>query len=118
MSRRSLAFRLLCLSAAAVVFPALVITVILRSISSHALKSSIQQNQTEIAQRVASEVSGEIRYTQGLLEYAARTPEIMNGGVAETQRALQNLLHSLPSVQEAMVVLPSGEERVKVTRQG
>ena len=69
MFRRSLAFRLLILSAAAATLPALVITVILRSISSRALEASIQQNQIEIAQRVANEVNSEIRYAQGLLTF-------------------------------------------------
>ncbi len=118
MSRRSLAFRLLCLSAAAATLPALVIAIVLRSISSRALEASIQQNQMEIAQRVADQVSGEIRYAQGLLAYVARMPSVTSGHVLETQRALQNVMHSLPSVQEAMEVLDSGEERVKVTRRG
>ena len=117
MSRRSLAFRLLCLSAAAATLPALAITVILRSISSRALEASIQQNQIEIARRIANEVNGEIRYAQGLLAFVARTPALTSGGATEAQRALQNLLHALPSLQEAMA-LDSGEERVKATRHG
>ena len=118
MPRRSLAFRLLCLSAAAATLPALVIAVLLQSISSRALEASIRQNQLEIAQRVANEVNGEIRYAQGLLAFVARTPAVVAGNLPESQHALQNLLHVLPSLQEAMVVLDSGEERVKVTRRG
>src|SRR3989338_7962006 len=118
MFRRSLAFRLLCLSAAAATLPALVIAVVLRSISSRALETSIQQNQMEIAQRVADEVNGEIRYAQGLLVFVARMPAVVSGNLVETQRALQNLMRSLPPVQEAMAVMDSGEERVKVTRRG
>jgi signal transduction histidine kinase len=118
MTRRSLAFRLLCLSAAAATLPALVIALVLRSISSRALETSIQQNQMEIAKRVADEVNGEIRYAQGLLAYIARMPVIVSGSAIETQRALQNLMHSLPAVQEAMEVTDSGDERVKVTQRG
>jgi signal transduction histidine kinase len=118
MFKRSLAFRLLCLSAAAATLPALVIAIVLRTISSRALESSIQQNQMEIAQRVADEVNGEIRYAQGLLAFVARMPAVVSGNYLETQHALQNLLRSLPSVQEVMAVLDSGEERVKVGRRG
>lgn len=116
--RRSLAFRLLCLSAAAATLPALVVAVVLRTISSRALEASIQQNQIEIAQRVADEINGEIHYAQRLLEYTAHMPGVATGNVGETQRALLNLMHSLPSIQEAMQVMDSGEERVKVTRRG
>ncbi|OGR91232.1 MAG: hypothetical protein A2992_03455 [Elusimicrobia bacterium RIFCSPLOWO2_01_FULL_59_12] len=118
MSRRSLAFRLLCLSAAAAALPALVVAVLLSSISSRALEASIQQTQMEVAQRVADEVNGELRYAQGLLAFAARTPGVVSGNSLETQRALQNLMRSLPSLQEAMSVTDAGEERVKVTRRG
>ncbi len=118
MMRRSLAFRLLCLSVAAATLPALVIAVILQSISSRALEASIQKTQTEIAQRVADGVNAEIRYAQNLLQYVAKTPGVSSGGILDTQRAFQTLMRSLPSLQEIMVVMDTGEERVKVTRQG
>jgi signal transduction histidine kinase len=116
--RRSLAFRLLCLSAAAATLPALVIALVLRSISSRSLEASIEQNQREIAQRLAESVNGEIRQAQAMLSFAARTPGVQSGGLVETQRALLNVMHSIPSVQEVMEVLDSGEERAKVTRRG
>ncbi len=118
MTRRSLAFRLLGLSAAAATLPALVIALILQSISSRALEESIQKNQIAIAQRVADGVNAEIRYTQNLLNYSAQTPPVSGGGIIDTQRSLQILIRYLPSLQEVMEVMDTGEERVKVTRQG
>src|SRR4051812_26543645 len=109
--RRSLAFRLLCLSAAAATLPALVVAVVLRAISSHSLEASIQQNQMEIAKRVADGVDAEILYAQRVVAFVARMPAMVMGNIPETQQVLQNLMHSLPSVQEAMEVSDSGEER-------
>ena len=118
MVRRSLAFRLLCLSAAAATLPALVIAIVLRTISSHALEASIQQNQTELAQRVADEVNGEIHHAQDLMGFVARMPGVVSGNLTETHRALQSLMRSLPAAQEAMAVSGAGEERVKIARRG
>jgi signal transduction histidine kinase len=116
--RRSLLLRLLALAAAAATIPALVIALVLRSISSRALEASIEQTQMEIAQRVANEVSGEIHQAENLLAFAAQSPGVSAGYVLETQRTFQNLLRSLPSLQEVMEVSETGEERVKVTRAG
>ena len=58
----------------------------------------------EVAQRVAEELNGEIRHAQGVLAFAVRTPGVASGNLLETQRALLNLMRSLPSVQEAMEV--------------
>src|SRR5579872_6495992 len=51
MKRRSLTFRLLFFSAAAVLVPAVWVSLIYRSISVRALEHSIQQGQTELARR-------------------------------------------------------------------
>jgi signal transduction histidine kinase len=118
MSRRSLAFKLLGLSAAAATLPALIIAIVLRSISSSALEASIQESQLEIAQRVANQVNNEIRYAQNLLAYVARLPAVISGNTLETQRSLINLMRSLPAIQEVMEVMNTGEERVKVTQKG
>ncbi len=117
MIRRSLALRLLCLSVAAATLPALVVAVLLSSISSRALENSIRETQMEIAQRVADEVNGELRYAQGLTAFTARSQGVVIGNPTAVQSALKNLMRSLPSLQEAMTVSESGDERVKVTRQ-
>jgi signal transduction histidine kinase len=118
MIRRSLTFRLLLLSAAAATVPAVVISIVLHSISSRALEASIRDTQKEIAHRVADGVGNEILTAQRVLGFVARMPDTVMGNVPQTQRALQNLLHSLPSVQEVIEVSDTGDERVKVTRRG
>ncbi len=118
MKRQSLTFRLLCFSAAAVVVPAVLISLIYRSISVRALERSIEQGQTELARRVAEQVNQEIYVTQHLVRFIAQTPSFAANSSFEQQQALLNLIYSAPSLQEAMVVLPSGKERVKVTRRG
>ena len=116
--RRSLVFRLLLLSAAAATIPALGITLMLRSISSRALESAIEQHQTELARRLANDVNGEIRYARGLIAWAARSPAFVHGIWPEEQQALRGLLRAVPPLQEAMVVDANGLELVKVVRQG
>lgn len=118
MLRRSLAFRLLVLSVAAATLPALVVAVLLSSISSRALENSIRETQMEIAQRVADEVNGELRYAQGLTAYTARSQGVAIANPTAVRAALKNLMRALPSLQEAMTVTEAGDERVKVTRQG
>jgi signal transduction histidine kinase len=118
MIRRSLTFRLLLLSAAAATIPAVVISFVLHAISTRALESSIRDNQKEIAHRVADGVDNEILLAQRMLGFVARMPDTVMGNVPETQRALQNLMHALPSVQEVMEISEFGVERFKVTRRG
>ena len=73
MRRRSLVFRLLVLTAAAAIVPSLMISLVQRSIGSHALQISIQEQQTELARRIAEEVNGEVRHAQSLVSVVARS---------------------------------------------
>jgi signal transduction histidine kinase len=116
--RRSLAFRLLLLSGAAAILPALGVMVVLRSISSRALQGAIERHQTELARRVANEVNGEIRYARGLIAFTVHSEALSRGVLLEQQQALRGLLRAVPALQEAMLVGPDGMEQVKVVRQG
>ena len=117
MKRRSLIFRLLVLSAAAVTLPALVISLMQRSISSHALQDSIQQQQTELARRIAEEVDGQIRHAQGLLALVAHSSFFSAGSRVDQYEALRNLVQEAPAFQEAMLVNDDGQELMKLSQQ-
>lgn len=118
MTHHSLGFKLLLLSAMASTLPALVITGIHRSISSRALLASIQRHQTELARRVAEEVNGEIRTAQGLVAFVTQTLSSHMQSSMDQQATLENLLHTMPAFQEAMIVTDAGQERIKVNRRG
>ena len=115
--RRSLTIRLLLLSVAAVVLPALLISAVYRSISSRALLESIQQDQTELARRIAEEVNSEIYHAQGLVGLVAGSSFFSAGSRVDQYEALRNLLRESPDFQEAMFVSPSGQEMLKVSRE-
>ncbi len=118
MNRRSLLFKLLALAGAAAVVPALIITLVQRSISSHALENSIRRHQTELARRTANEINGEIYAAQRMLAYAAPDPVWRAGSAAEQRRSLAKLLKSVPSFQEVMLVDAIGQERINLNRNG
>ncbi len=115
--RRSLIFRLLLLSVAAVVLPALLISAITRSISSRALLETIEQEQTELARRIADEVNSEIRHAKGLVEFVSHSSIFSAGSRVDQYEALHNLLKESPDFQETMFVNSSGMEALKVSRQ-
>src|ERR1700760_3655628 len=114
--RRSLIFRLLLLSVADVIFPALLISAVYRSISSHALLESIQREQTELARRIAEEVNSEVRHAQGLVALVAGSSFFSAGSRIDQYEALRNLLRESPDFQEAMFVSSEGQELLKVSR--
>ena len=115
--RRSLIFRLLLLSVAAVVLPALLISAVYRSISSYALLESIQREQTELARRIAEEVDSEVHHAQGLVGLIAHSSFFSAGSRIDQYEALRNLLRESPDFQEAMFVSASGVELLKVSQQ-
>jgi len=115
--RRSLIVRLLIFSVAAVVLPALLVSAIYRSISSHALLESIEEQQTELAQRIAEEVNSEINHAQGLVALVAHSSFFSAGSRVDQYEALRNLLKESPDFQEAMFVSSSGVELLKVSQQ-
>lgn len=115
--RRSLVFRLLFLTVAAAILPALVISVVTRSISSNTLKDSIAQQQTELGRRIAEQVNGEIRQAQQAVGLVARSSFFSAGSRVDQYEALRNLINEIPDFQEAMFVDPSGEELMKVSQQ-
>jgi signal transduction histidine kinase len=114
--RHSLVFRLLALTAAAAMLPALLIGLVFRSISSKALLESIQQQQTELARRLAEEVNNEIRVAKGMVALLARSSFFSAGSRVDQYEALRNLLREAPAFQEAMFVGPMGEELLKVSQ--
>jgi len=116
--RRSLIFRLLLLSVAAVALPALLISAIYRSISSRALLESIQQQQTELARRIAVEVNDEVHQAQSLVAIVAHSSFFSAGSRVDQYEALHNLLESSPAFQETMLTSAAGTELLKVSRQG
>jgi signal transduction histidine kinase len=116
--RRSLIVRLLLLSVAAVALPALLISAIYRSISSRALLESIQEQQTELARRIAEEVNDEVRQAQSLVAIVAQSSFFSAGSRVDQYEALHHLLQSSPAFQEVMLTAASGTEILKVSRQG
>src|ERR1017187_4177630 len=112
--RRSLIVRLLLLSVAAVVLPALLISAIYRSISSRALLESIQQQQTELARRIASEVNDEVRQAQSQVALVAHSSFFSAGSRVDQYEALHNLLQASPAFQETMLATADGSELLKV----
>jgi len=118
LRRRSLVFRLLLLSVAAVALPALLISAVYRSISSRALLESIQQQQTELARRIAEEINAEVYQAQGLVGLVARSSFFSAGSRVDQYEALRHLLESSPAFQETMLASTSGAELLKVSRQG
>lgn len=115
---RSLIFRLLMITAAAAMFPALVISIAQQSIGSHALQASIEREQTEVARRVAEEVNEQIRQAQRMVALIARSSFFTAGSRVDQYEALRNLLHDVPALQETMFVSGQGEELVKVSAPG
>jgi signal transduction histidine kinase len=115
--RRSLVVKLLLLSAAGVIIPALILTVIIGSVSRHYVGKTIQSHQTEVARRVAEKINGQIEHVQSVVHYVANLPSMAGVDAAEQRRVLYNLLNSLPSVQEAMLIVNS-RESLKVSRTG
>jgi len=115
--RRSLIVRLLLLSVAAVVLPTLLISTIYRSISSRALLESIQQQQTELARRIAEEVNDEVRQAQSMVALVAHSSFFSASSRVDQYEALHNLLESSPVFQETMLTTASGIELLKVSRQ-
>ena len=87
--RRSLIFRLLLLSVAAVALPALLISAVYRSISSRALLESIQQQQTELARRIAGEVNDEVRQAQSMVALVAHSSFFSAGSRVDQSRFKQ-----------------------------
>src|SRR5581483_5451823 len=115
--RQSLVFRILLLSVAAVILPALLISVVSHTLSSAAILDSIEQEQTELARRIAEEVNSEIRQAQSLVDLVARRSFFSAGSRIDQYEALRNLLREAPDFQEAMFVNGAGEEILKVAQQ-
>jgi signal transduction histidine kinase len=118
MRRSTLVFRLVLLSATAVIFPALIISIVHRSVSSNALQASIQQHQTELARRMAEEVNMEVLRAQGLVALVARSSNFSAGSRVDQYEALHNLLAASPALQEVSFVSSEGVELVKTYRAG
>src|SRR5437879_1139060 len=113
---RSLVDRLLVLSIAAVVLPAVLISAIYRSISSRVLLESIEREQTELARRLAEEVNSEIRHAQEMVALVANSSFFSTGSRADQYEALRNLLKQSPDFQETMFINAGGQELLKVSR--
>jgi signal transduction histidine kinase len=119
MKRRSnLILRLLLLAAAAASLPALVGSLAQQAISERALLQSIEQEQRELGRRLAEEVNGEVRHTQGLIALIAHSSFITAGSRVDHYEALRNLLREAPALQEAMLVNVQGDEFMKVAQNG
>lgn len=116
--RRSLVVQLLLLSAAAATLPAVLIALVLRTISSDAILESIQQQQTELARRLSEEVNDEVRHAQGFVALVAHSSFFAAGSRIDQYEALRNLLRECPAFQEAMYVGPAGQELLKVSQSG
>jgi signal transduction histidine kinase len=116
--RHSLVVRLLLLSIAAVVVPALLISFVSQSISSRALLKNIERHQTELARRIAEEVNGEIAHAQNMVALVARSSLFSAGSRVMQYEALRNLLYQSSDFQETMFVNASGQELLKVGRGG
>lgn len=114
--RHSLIVRLLLLSITAVVVPALLISIVYRSISSRALLKNIEERQTELGRRIAEEVNGEIAHAQDLVALVANSSFIAAGSRVDQYEALRNLLNKSSDFQETMYVKASGQEMLKVNR--
>jgi signal transduction histidine kinase len=113
--RRSLTVRLLLLSVTAVVLPAILISAIYRSISSRALLESIEQNQTELARRIAEEVNNEVQQARSLVALVAKSSFFSAGSRVDQYEALRNLLAASPAFQETMLTNAAGVELLKVS---
>ncbi len=118
MKMRSVVSRILFLTTAAAVLPALVISIAARSISSKALKGSISDQQTELARRIAEQVNGEVRQAQQAVSLVAHSSFFSAGSRVDQYEALRNLIHEIPDFQEAMFVGPLGDELMKVSQAG
>ena len=92
--RRSLIFRLLLLSVAAVVLPTVLISAIYHSISSRIILASIQEQQTEVARRIAEEVNNEVRQARNLVALVAKSSFFNAGSRIDQYEALRSLLQS------------------------
>jgi signal transduction histidine kinase len=114
--KRSIVVRLLLLSAAAVTLPALIVSVVQRSISSKALETAIEEKQTEVARRVAADVNNQVRQAQNLIALLARSSSFSAGSRVDQYEALHNLLNANAALQEAMFVSETGEEQVKISQ--
>jgi signal transduction histidine kinase len=114
LRRRSLVFRLLLLSVAAVTLPALLISVVHRSISSRTLLRSIEQQQIEVSERLAVEVNDQVQHARGLVALVAHSSFFSAGSRVDQYEALRSLLKEFPAFQEAMLVDPTGQELLKV----
>lgn len=114
--RHSLIVRLLLLSVAAVVVPALLISIVYRQISTRALLNNIEQRQTELARRIAEEVNGEIAHAQDLVALVATSSFFAASSRVDQYEALRNLLNKSSDFQETMFVHGSGQELLKVNR--
>lgn len=118
LRRHSLIVRLMLLSIAAVVLPALLISALYRSISSRVLLNNITQHQTELARRLAEEVNSEIAHAQDLAALVANSSFFSAGSRVDQYEALRNLLRQSSDFQETMYVHASGQELLKVSRTG
>lgn len=118
MKRHSLRFRLLILCAAAVTVPAVVISLFQRRIGSDALKRAIEQEQTQLARRIATGVDNEIHHAQSLVALVAGSSSFSAGSRVDQYEALHNLLTQNPAFQEAMFVNAAGDELMKVNQAG
>jgi signal transduction histidine kinase len=116
--RRSLIVRLLLLSVAAVALPALLLSAIYRSISSRALLESIQQQQTELARRIAGEVNDNVQEARSLVALVAHSSFFSAGSRVDQYEALHGLLQAEPAFKETMLTSASGMELLKVSPQG
>lgn len=114
--RYSLRFRLLVLAAAAATLPALVISIVQRRVGSEALQDSIEQEQMQLARRIASNMDEEIRHSQKLVALLARSSFFTAASGIDQQEALRNLLNQSFGFQELMVVNAQGNELMKVSR--
>jgi signal transduction histidine kinase len=103
---------------AAVTLPALLISAAYRSISSRALLDSIQQQQTELAHRLAEEVNDEVQQAHSLVALVAHSSFFSAGSRVDQYEALHHLLKAWPAFQETMLVSSSGYELLKVSQQG
>ena len=106
--------RLMLLSAAAVLAPALLIWGVNRSIGSKALKNAIEEKETEVARRIAADVNNQVRQAQSLVSIVAHSSFFSAGLRVDQNEALHNLLDANPALQQAMFVL-DGEEVAKIS---
>jgi len=113
-----LVLRLLLLSGAAAVLPALLISWMFQSISSSALAETISLQQTEIAHRIADAINDEVRTAQGAIALVAESSFFSAGSRVDQYESLWSLVNRVPAFQEVMFVNLAGEELLKVQRGG